>query len=149
MERSRDWPDPRRPEWKIWDIQNASHRGLTRFRKFHLPAANWQRCEIPPLFSRAEVYVWRHMSVTWYDLKMRQVLESRVSYAKFQLSIYNAFWAVPEKKPSGRWHQPPPPSRPGRVNSLNHTAIRGKHKFPAQCRYQLSCKINKNSFNYN
>ena len=25
----------------------------------------WQRCEIAPLFSRAEVYVWRHRSVTW------------------------------------------------------------------------------------
>ena len=39
--------------------------------------------------------------LTWKcDWCQKVWLESRVSYAKFQLSIYNAFWAVPEK-PSG------------------------------------------------
>ena len=57
--------------------------------------------------------------LTWKcDWCQKVRLESRVSYAKFQLSIYNAFWAVPEK-PSGGWHQPPPP-RPGRVDTRRH-----------------------------
>ena len=52
--------------------------GLTRFWNCHHHAANVValtalRNEIAPLFSRAEVYVWRHRLVTWPDLQMRQV----------------------------------------------------------------------------
>ena len=73
----------------------------------------WQRCKIVPLSSRAEVYVWRHRSVAWSYPKMRQVPKGwawiKVSYAKFQLSIYNALWVVPKNRQGGI------NPRPGRV----------------------------------
>ena len=107
---------------------NVSPRVFTRFRKFHLPAAD----EISSSCGRGldSAAKSRHFLAVqrftydvigqWPDLawkcdrckKIR--LESRVSYAKFQLSIYNAFWAVAEK-PSGRCTNPPPSAGEGQI----------------------------------
>ena len=52
---------PGDPIEKIRDVQNVSPRGLTKVRKFQLPAATVVALtamrNITPLFSRAEVYV--------------------------------------------------------------------------------------------
>ena len=108
MGRSRDWPDPRWPEWKIRDIQNVGSWELTGFQ-IHLPVTN-----VVALAVQRFTY---DVIGQWPDMKMRQVPKD-LAWTKGQLcqasALYSVFWAVAEN-PSG---VSPPPGRDGLVNTV-------------------------------
>ena len=71
-------------------------------------ANHWQRCEVAPFCDREEAYLWRHRSVNWPALEMKNLIMSDLNCGSILsnlISIANSPGAI-ARKPGGTWHQP-------------------------------------------
>ena len=82
-------------------------------------ACHWQRCKVASFCDSAEVYLWRHRSVTWYDLKMKKLIMSGMYGASgmpcFSSPLHTRLPSNCKKSVWGLGHHQPPRPRPARV----------------------------------
>ena len=96
-------------------------RGLLLFESFIFLRKidwHWQRCKVhvwPP-----EVYLWRHRSVTWPDLKMNKFVTSCLNEESVMPNFSALSQTTRKQSRENRWGGAPPPPSAGEWKGPSH-----------------------------
>ena len=105
------WGQLNDPKVGICFLAHCSAKSGESFIFLKKVACHWQRSKVAAFCDRAEVYLWRHRTVTSPDLNLKKYWYPawlEVSHTKFQHSTANGSGAIARNR-SGGWHPLPRP----------------------------------------
>ena len=103
--------------WKMWVPAGGlllSESGII-LRKI---ACHWQLCEVAAFCDYVDVYLWRHWSVTWPELKMKKSIRSGLNGDQScQISALYLIWLRINREKTV-WGCTPPPRPQGYLSVM-------------------------------